>query len=100
MFFLVFSCLVGRVCCLHKWLCGTGAIGVMSACTLCVDVYSAAVCWRGVELCVLMFCIVIICGVEYRIFENKQYFVHLFILLVRAINMEFFKAAHVSAFWS
>jgi hypothetical protein len=60
---LVFSYLVWRARCLHEWLCGTGAIGVYA----CSDVYSAAVCWRDVELCVLMFCIVNIYGVEYRI---------------------------------
>jgi transposase len=38
--------------CLHEWLCGTGTIGVMPAGILCSDVYSAAVCWHGVELCV------------------------------------------------
>jgi hypothetical protein len=33
-----------------------------SACMfLCGDVYSASVCWRDVELWVLMFCIVLIC---------------------------------------
>jgi hypothetical protein len=97
---LVFSCLTWRVCYLHEWVCVTAAIGVMPACTLCGDVYtySAAICWRGVELCVLMFCIAIIRGVEYRILEIKQYFVHLFILLVRAINMEFFKAVYLSTF--
>jgi hypothetical protein len=71
----------------------------MPACILYGDVYSAAVCWRGVELCVLMFCIVIICGVEYTILEMKQYFIHLFILLVCTKNMDSFKSIHMSAFW-
>jgi hypothetical protein len=48
---------------------------------------------------VLLFYIVIIYGVEYRILEIKQYFFHLFILLVRAINIEILKAVHMSAFW-
>jgi hypothetical protein len=48
---------------------------------------------------VLMFCIVIIHGAEYRILEIKQYFVHLFISVVHATNMEFFNAVHMSAFW-
>jgi hypothetical protein len=49
----------------------------------------------------LIFCLVIkpIHGAEYRILEIKQYFVHLFILLVHVPNMEFFKAVHMSAFW-
>jgi hypothetical protein len=76
MFFSVFLPYVE--CCLPECLCGTGAVGVMLACILCGDVYSAAVCWSGVELCVLMFCIVIICGVKYMILEIRQYFIHLF----------------------
>jgi hypothetical protein len=51
----VFSYFIWRACCLHEWLCGTCAIGVMPGCILCSDVYSVAVCWRGVVLCVLMF---------------------------------------------
>jgi hypothetical protein len=88
----VFSCRMWRVCCLHKWLCGTGA-----ACILCGDIHSAAVCWRGMELCVLMFCIVIICGVVYRILTIKVYFVHLFILLLCQKKYGIFKAVYVSA---
>jgi hypothetical protein len=58
----------------------------MPACILCGDVYSAAiVCWHGVNLCVLVLYIVIIYGVKYKILEIKQYFVHLFTLLVHAI---------------
>jgi hypothetical protein len=53
-------------------------------------VYSA-VCWRGVELCILVFSINIMYGDEYRILEIKQYLNHLFSLLVRAINTEFFQ---------
>jgi hypothetical protein len=82
-----------------RGLCGTDAISVMPGCILCRDVYSAAVCWRGVELCVLIFCIAIIYGVEYRILEIKRYFVHLFILFVRAINIKNFKAVHTHAFF-
>jgi hypothetical protein len=40
---------------------------------------------------VLMFCILIIYGVVYRILEIKQHFVYLFIVVMGAINMEFFK---------
>jgi hypothetical protein len=93
----VFPYLVWRVCCLHEWLCGTGDIGVLPACTLCCDVYSSAVCWPGVELCVLIFCMVVICGVEYRILYIRQCFVHLFILLVRTINMRFSKSVRMTA---
>jgi hypothetical protein len=63
--------LMYTLCCRHEWLCGTGATGVLPLCILCGDVYSAAVCWRGVQLCMLLFCIVIIYGVEYRILETK-----------------------------
>jgi hypothetical protein len=66
------------------WDC---SIGVMSASILCGDVYSAVVCWRGIELCVLVFWIAILYGIKYSVSEIKQYFVHLFILLQRAINM-------------
>jgi hypothetical protein len=45
---------------------------------------------------VLMFCIFIVHDIEYRILQMKQYFVHLFILLLRAINMEYFKALNMS----
>jgi hypothetical protein len=45
---------------------------------------------------VLLFCIVIIHDVEYRVLEVKQYFFHLFILLV--LNVEIFQAVHVSTF--
>jgi hypothetical protein len=85
-------------CYLHEWMCGTGAIAVTPACISCSDEYSAAICWRGLELCVLMFCIVVTYGAEYRILQIKQYFVHLFILLARAIYMEFFKAVYISPF--
>jgi hypothetical protein len=52
--------------CLHEWLRWSGAIGNMPACILCVGVYSAAgVVWN----CVLMFFILIIYSVEYRILE-------------------------------
>jgi hypothetical protein len=88
-----------RVFCLHERLCGTGAIGVMSTCILCGDVYSAAVCWRGMELCVLIFCIVVIYGVDYRILEVKKYFVHLFILWLCAINTDFSSFFTCVPFW-
>jgi hypothetical protein len=50
---------------------------------------SAGVVWNCI--CMLLFCIVIIHGVEYMSLEIKQYFDHLFILLVTAINMEVFQ---------
>jgi hypothetical protein len=56
---------------------------------ICIALLSAGVVW--IYVCALLFCILIISDVEYRILEMKQYFVHFFILLVRAINMEFFK---------
>jgi hypothetical protein len=83
------------VCCLHEWLCGTGVIGVVSASFLRGDVYSAAVCWRGVDFVCVLFCIVVIYDIECR-----TVFRLLFILLVRAINMGFFKAVLVCAFLS
>jgi hypothetical protein len=82
--------LVWRVRCLHEWLCGSGgsgAIGIMPACISWCGVHSAAFCWRGVELRVLIFCTVLICGVQYRILENKECFFRLFILLVTKINI-------------
>jgi hypothetical protein len=71
--------------CIHSFihtLCGecvfcmNGYVGLMvlvymCACILCSDVYSTAVCWRGAVLCVLMFCVVIMYGVEYRIFGDQ-----------------------------
>jgi hypothetical protein len=61
----------------------------------CRDVYSAAVYWRGVYfVCVLLFCIVDIDGVEYGVLEVKYYFFHLFISLVCTVNMEFFRDLH------
>jgi hypothetical protein len=51
MFLSVFLCRE-YVVCMNGWLCGTGAIGVTPACILYGNVYSAAVCWHGVELCV------------------------------------------------
>jgi hypothetical protein len=69
----------------------------MPACILFGDVYSATVvCWWCGFTCVLMFCMVILYGFKYRILEIEQYFVHLFILLVHAVNMEFFMAVHMS----
>jgi hypothetical protein len=61
------------ICFLQEWLCGTDCIDVYACMYLCSDVYSAVVCWRGVELCVLMFCVVIIYDVEYKILEIKHY---------------------------
>jgi hypothetical protein len=49
--FLVCSYLMSRVCSMHEWLHWTGANGVMPTRVLCNDVYSAAICRRGVELC-------------------------------------------------
>jgi hypothetical protein len=46
---------------------------------------------------VLIFCIFIIHGVEFRILEVKQYFVNLFILL-HAINIDFIKAVNMSVY--
>jgi hypothetical protein len=62
-------------------------------CLLCGDVYSAAICRHGVELCVLLFCIDYIQNIQRRIqiLEIKQHFVNLFILLLRAIKMKFFQ---------
>jgi hypothetical protein len=37
--------------------------------------------------------------ISIRDFQIKQYFVHLFILLMHAINMKIFKDVHMSAFW-
>jgi hypothetical protein len=65
-FLLVLSFLMWTVCYLHQWLCGTGAIGVILACKsiLCGNVYSATVCWRGVELCVnVLYSVYIWCGI-------------------------------------
>jgi hypothetical protein len=50
---LVFSYLMWMVCMNGCW---ADAFGLMPACILCDDVYSAAVCWRRVDLCVLMIC--------------------------------------------
>jgi hypothetical protein len=47
---------------------------------------------------VLIFCIMIILGVEYRNFDIKEYFVYVYILLMRAIYMEFFKDVDISDF--
>jgi hypothetical protein len=47
---------------------------------------------------VSLFRIVIIYGVEYRILEVNQYSINLFILLVGAINVVFFKDVHMFAF--
>jgi hypothetical protein len=78
-------------------LCGSGAVCV-SVNVSCDDVYGAAVCWLAVDfVCLLLFCVIIINGVEYRVLEVKQYFVHLFILMF-SINIEFFKTVHMSSF--
>jgi hypothetical protein len=100
MFLLVFSYLIWRVCCLHEWLCGTDTTGVLPIYILWDDVYGAAVCWRGVELCFNVLYSDYVYGVEYRILKIEQYLVHLFILLVCEINMEFFKVVHMCAFFS
>jgi hypothetical protein len=42
---------------------------------------------------VLLFRIVIMYDVKYRVLKVKQYFFYLFILLVRAVDVEFFQAA-------
>lgn len=91
--FLVCSYIVWRLF-PDKWLCGTDASGVPPA-FLCGNVYFTAVCWRDMNLRMLFFCIVITYDVEYRILKIKQLFVHLFVLLVRAIYTEFLKAIHV-----
>jgi hypothetical protein len=71
-----------------------------SECCISLSVYGAPVCWRGVDFVrVLLFCAVIINGVKYRVSEVKQYSVHWFIFLMCTINMEFFKAIHMSSFW-
>jgi hypothetical protein len=61
---------------------------------MCIVLLSAGVVWK----CVLLFRIMIMYGVKYRILEFNQHSVNLFILLVGAINMVFFKAVHMSAF--
>jgi hypothetical protein len=60
-----------RVCCLRELLFETSAIGVVPA---CIFAYSAAVCWHFVELCVLIYFIVIMYDVLYRILEARKYF--------------------------
>jgi hypothetical protein len=83
----------------YQGLCGTRAVCVGLNVILRRDVYGAALCWRGVNfVCVLLFCVVVINGVKYRVLEVKWYFVHVFILLMCATNMEFFKAVHMSSF--
>jgi hypothetical protein len=57
--------------------------------------------WCGfVCVCRLLFCIAIICNVEYRILKIKQHFTRLFILLALTIDVTFFKAVRMSDIWS
>jgi hypothetical protein len=83
-FFQCFLALCGQ-CVICTNGCVRLVLLVISACKsiLCGNIYNAAVCWRGVEPCVLMFCILTIFSVEYRILKIRELFVHLFILLVR-----------------
>jgi hypothetical protein len=69
---------------------------------LCLHVFYAVMCIVLLSAGVVWNCVNVLYGdyiwYRIRILEIKQYFVHLFILLVRAINMEFFKAIHSSVF--
>jgi hypothetical protein len=51
-------------------------------------------------VCVLLFCVVVVNGVKYKVSKVKQYFIQLYeyILLMWAINMEFLEVVHVSSF--
>jgi hypothetical protein len=77
----------------HKWLCGTGVIGVflhVFYAVMCIVLLSVGVVWNCVNILYSDCYVVLNIG-----FWRSNSIVHLFILMVRAINMEFCKASHI-----
>jgi hypothetical protein len=50
-------------------------------------------------LCVSLVDVVVIYDIEYGAFKVKEHFIHLFVLVVCAVDVIFFYAVHVSAFF-
>jgi hypothetical protein len=72
MFFECFLRLCGECVVCTSGYVGLAVLVYMPEWILWSDVYSAAVCWCGVELCVLIFCVVIVYGIEYRLWRSRN----------------------------